>query len=373
MADSPASRNTIIIRTSVIGIVANVVLAAFKAAVGLLANSIAIVLDAVNNLTDALSSIITIIGTKLAGKTPDRKHPYGHGRIEYLSAIIIAVIVLFAGAASLRESIDKIIHPVTADYSALTLVIVAVAVAVKLLLGRYVKRTGQRVMSDALVASGTDALMDAIISASTLVAAGIFIIWGVSLEAWLGAIISLVIIKAGIDMLRETLSKVLGQRVDSDLSTAIKRTACEVPGVQGAYDLFLHDYGPELLTGSMHVEVDAALTARDIARISRAVQMAVAKEHGVLLMAVGVYACNDADEAVKELREDVEKIVFSHEHVIEMHGFSVDEANKLVTFDVIISYDFKEREALHLHIVEEVSAVHPEYEFIVTLDADVSD
>lgn len=188
------SREKTIIRTSIIGIIANVFLAAFKAVIGLMTNSIAIVLDAVNNISDAGSSLITIIGTKLAGREPDKKHPFGYGRIEYLSAMIISVIVLYAGITSLVESVKLIIHPKTPDYNTVSLIIVAVAVVVKILLGRYVKKTGVRVNSDSLINSGEDATLDSVISASTLVAAVIFMTFNISLEAWLGAVISLVII-----------------------------------------------------------------------------------------------------------------------------------------------------------------------------------
>ena len=185
------SRNAVIIRTSIIGILANVFLAAFKAVVGFASNSIAIVMDAVNNVSDAASSVITIVGTKLAGKEPDRKHPFGYGRIEYLSAMVISILVLYAGITAFVESVKKIINPDTPDYSAVTLIIVAVAVVVKIILGRYVKGVGKKVNSDSLVNSGEDATLDSIISASTLVAAAIYLIFHISLEAWLGAIIAL--------------------------------------------------------------------------------------------------------------------------------------------------------------------------------------
>ena len=166
-----AEREKVIVRTSVIGIAANVLLAAFKAAVGLAANSIAVVLDAVNNLTDALSSVITIIGAKLGGKAPDKEHPLGHGRYEYLSALVIAAIVLYAGITALVESVKKIIEPEAADYSVVALVIIAAAVVVKIILGRYVSAKGRQVNSGSLVASGKDALFDAVLSASVLAAA----------------------------------------------------------------------------------------------------------------------------------------------------------------------------------------------------------
>ena len=151
-------------------------------------NSIAIVLDAVNNISDAGSSLITIVGTKLAGKEPDKKHPFGYGRIEYLSAMVISVIVLYAGITSFVESVKQIIDPEEPDYNTVSLIIVAVAVGVKILLGRFVKGVGIKVNSDSLINSGEDATLDSIISTSTLVAAGIFIIFHISLEAWLGVL-----------------------------------------------------------------------------------------------------------------------------------------------------------------------------------------
>ena len=187
-------REKVIVRTSIIGIVVNVLLAAFKAAVGFLSNSIAVTLDAVNNLSDALSSVITIIGAKLAGKKPDKKHPLGYGRIEYLSAMIVAAIVLYAGITSLVESVKKIIHPEAADYSPVSLLIIAVAIVAKLVLGRYVKKQGEKVNSAALIASGSDASFDAILSASVLASAIIYLVFHVSLEAYVGVIISIVII-----------------------------------------------------------------------------------------------------------------------------------------------------------------------------------
>ena len=253
MTQDTDNRSKIIVRTSITGIVANVFLAAFKAVIGALTHSIAIVLDAVNNISDAGSSLITIIGTKLAGRQPDKKHPFGYGRIEYLSAMLISVIVLYAGITSFVESVKKIIKPATPDYNFVSLIIVGVAVAVKIVLGRYVKSVGEKVNSDSLINSGEDATLDSVISASTLVAAIIFMVTGLSLEAWLGAVISLVIIKSGIEMLKDTMSRILGERSDPELAASIKNTVTEFDGVQGAYDLVLNNYGPDAWNGSIHI------------------------------------------------------------------------------------------------------------------------
>ncbi|MBQ8080960.1 MAG: cation transporter, partial [Clostridia bacterium] len=264
-------RSKAIVRTSVIGILANVLLAAFKAVVGLLSHSIAVVLDAVNNLSDAMSSVITIVGAKLAEKKPDKKHPLGYGRIEYLSAMVVAAIVLYAGITSLVESVKKIIAPEAADYSVWSLVIIAEAVAVKVLLGRYVKAVGERVHSGSLIASGQDALSDAILSASVLLCALLYTWTGLSLEAYVGVVISVFIIKAGFSMLAETLDDILGSRISREVTDAVKATVLKDPQVLCAYDLILHSYGPDRLVGSVHVEVNDSLHAREIDELSRRV------------------------------------------------------------------------------------------------------
>lgn len=367
------SRDQIIIRTSVLGILANAFLAAVKAVAGLLSHSIAVVLDAVNNLSDAASSVITIVGTRLAGKKPDRKHPFGHGRIEYITAVIIAVIVLYAGITSLIESVKKIITPETPDYSWATLAVIAVAVLVKIILGRYVKGVGEKVNSDSLVNSGEDARMDAFISASTLAAAGVFLAWGVQLEAWLGAAISLIIIKSGVSMLRDTLSKILGERADGELARAIKQTVCSFPGVTGAYDLVLNNYGPDSFNGSVHIEVPDTYSADQLDELIRDITVAVYEKHHVLLTAVGVYALNTRDQKVIDMRENIRRIVFTHPYILQMHGFFVNEEKKTIRFDVIISFDAPDRAEVYRQVLEDVGNQYPEYKLMVAMDTDFSE
>ena len=270
-------REKIIIHTSLTGILANIVLASFKAFVGIASSSIAVILDAVNNLSDALSSVITIVGTKLALKAPNKKHPLGYGRIEYLAALIVASIVLYAGLTSLTESIKKIIRPQTPDYSKTSLIIIASAVLVKLILGRYVKARGKKASSAALVASGEDASFDAILSASVLASAIIFILTGFSLESYVGVVISLFIIKSGLEMIFETLNDILGKRTDSQLAKDIKATVCEDADVLGAYDLYLFNFGPEKDFATIHVEVSDQMTAPEIDALQRRLMVSVQK------------------------------------------------------------------------------------------------
>ncbi|MCR5438625.1 MAG: cation diffusion facilitator family transporter [Selenomonas sp.] len=367
------SREKVIVRTSIIGIVANVFLAAFKAVIGFLSNSIAITLDAVNNISDAASSLITIVGAKLAAREPDKEHPFGYGRIEYMSAIIISVIVFYAGVTSLIESVKQILQPETPDYSTLSLIIVAVAVVVKIFLGRYVKNVGEQVNSDALVNSGEDARLDSVISASTLVAAGIFLTFHISLEAWLGAVISLVIIKAGIDMLKETLSKILGERNDKELAKSIRKTITAFPGVRGAYDLVLHNYGPDSWQGSIHIEVPDTYGANQLDKMLREIMMEVMQKHNVLLTAIGVYSFNTQDEEISRVEKKLREIAFSHKHVRQIHGFYLTKETKNIRFDLVISFAAENRNAVFAETVAHIQQEFPDYELQVVMDTDFSE
>ena len=367
------SREKTIVKTSAIGIIANVFLAGFKAVVGILTNSIAIVLDAVNNISDAGSSLITIVGTKLAGREPDKKHPFGYGRIEYMSAMLISVIVLYAGVTSFVESVKQIIKPETPDYNAASLIIVAVAVAVKILLGRYVKGIGKKVKSDSLVNSGEDATLDSVISASTLVAAGIFLIFQVSLEAWLGAIISIVIIKSGAEMLRDTVSQILGEQNDAELARSIKQTVTGFPDVHGAYDLVLNNYGPDSWNGSIHIEVLDTFSANELDQLIREITMKVMEEHHVILTAIGVYSVNTQDEEIIQARQKVREIVFAHEYVTQMHGFYWDKKQKTMRFDIVVSFEAGDRKAVYAEVVSDVQKEFPDIQLQVALDTDFAE
>ena len=330
-------------------------------------------MDAVNNISDAASSVITIVGTKLAGKEADKKHPFGYGRIEYLSAMVISVLVLYAGITAFVESVKKIITPDTPDYSNVSLIIVAVAVVVKIVLGRYVKSVGKKVNSDSLVNSGADATLDSIISASTLVAAGIYLIFGISLEAYLGAIIALVIIKSGIDMLRETLSKILGERTDSDLAKEIKQTVIAHPEITGAYDLVLHNYGPDSYQGSVHIEVPDTLSADELDLLIRKVSEDVFAKHNVILTAVGVYSVNTKEPEAAAAREKVRSIVLKHDYILQIHGFYIDFEAKKMRFDLVVSFDAPNRREAFNNAFSEVQKAFPDFEIQAIMDTDFSE
>ncbi len=369
---SQTKRDRVIIRTSVIGILTNVLLATFKAVIGVISNSIAVILDAVNNLSDALSSIITIVGTKLAGKAPDKKHPLGYGRIEYLSAMIVSGIVLYAGITSAVESIEKIIYPEKADYSMISLLIIAVAIVVKLVLGRYVKSQGEKVHSGSLIASGSDATFDAVLSGSVLGSAIIFLVSGISLEAYVGAVISVFIIKSGIEMMTETLNEILGKRADSEITSRIKKILNDEPGVRGAFDLIMYNYGPNKNYASVHLELPDTMTVCEFDKLTRRVEANVYKKTGVILTGVGVYAYNTGDTEAARIQNDVREIVMAHDWAVQFHGFYLDIANKDIRFDVVMSFDIDPKEGLRI-IYDEMKEAYPDYSCQIIPDVDVSD
>ncbi len=361
-----------IVRVSAVGILVNVILVGFKAAVGAVTGSIAIIMDAVNNLSDALSSAITIVGTKLAGRRPDRDHPFGHGQIEYVTSVTIAVIVILAGAAALRESVMKIIEPRPASYTIASLAIIAAAVGAKLLLGRFFRRKGAELNCEALTASGADALFDAAISFSTLLAAVISMVWHINPEGWLGAVISILMLRTGVQLLMTSLGEIIGFRVDSDLAQRLKERLCRCPGVLGAYDLTLHRYGPERIIGSVHVEVPEDMTAREIHGLTRRLTEEVYRDFGIALT-VGIYASNAGDGAFDQMKESLDKIISDYPEILQMHGFYVDTDNMSVFFDLIVDFKVKNSEELRDMVVARMRELYPDYTFRVMLDSDVSD
>lgn len=366
------SRSAQIIRTSIVGIVTNVLLAAFKAIVGVISSSIAIVMDAVNNLSDALSSVITIIGTKLSQKPADRKHPFGYGRVEYFSAIIIAVIVLSAGVTSLIESVKKIFAPTKPNYTTATLIVIIVAIVVKILLGWYVKRQGNKLKSDALIASGSDALFDAIITLATLISAGVMLLWDVSLDGILGTLISILIIKAGIEMLASPVGELLGSRVSPELIAQIKKEVMEYDQVHGVYDIILHNYGPDVMIGSLHVSVDDGLTAQDIHGLTRKITLQMYQEHGII-MTEGVYAVATGQNQRSDYQTKVLRALTAHKELVQIHGFYYSEKENLVTVDVVPDLTVRDETALCQKLTRELEDLLPGEKVLITIDHNYSE
>ena len=353
LQDNGAARNRGITLASIKGIIGNVVLVIFKMIVGLASNSIAIILDAVNNLTDVLSSVLTIVGTKLAAKGADKEHPFGHGRIEYMTTMAIAFIILGAGIGSLKESVEKIIHPEVSTFDIPGLVIIAVAIVVKVVMGRYIKAQGEKYKSDALVASGIDALFDAVITFATLVSAG------------------LVFFKAAYDILREMYNHLLGIRADDNLIRNIKETIAQHPNVGGVYDLVLNSYGPGETIGSVHISVPDSMTMAEVHPLTKGIAVHLYKKFGIN-MTVGVYAENKPSVEVLEIRKALDQVISLYTHVVQVHAFYVQEEKKVIYYDIIFDFDEEDPHGTLEKIKAEMQKRYPDYTQFAIVDTDFS-
>ncbi|MBR1747364.1 MAG: cation transporter [Clostridia bacterium] len=360
-----------IIKTSFVGIAGNILLVAGKIVVGLLASSISIITDAVNNLTDAMSSIVTIVGTKLSGKKPDKKHPYGHGRTEFITSALIAMIIFVAGALAIYESVVSLIDGEQPAYDVYSFVIVSLAIVVKIALGLYFRLRGNKLSSDALRASGTDALMDSILSFGTLVGALISYLTGVHLEGYIGIVIGLLIIKSSIDVFRESASKIIGERTDAAFAKNMVDDIAKVPGVLGVYDLIINNYGADRNIASVHVEVADDMTAKEIQAMERSIGYICYEKFGTI-MTVGVYAKNDETEGQKMIKEKILSIVKDYPEILQTHGFYADEERRVISLDIVISFDCKTPDKTYKEVCEKVSAAYPDYTIQIVIDNDFS-
>lgn len=365
-------RSSQIIRTSLIGIAANVLLAGFKAAVGVIAGSVAIVMDAVNNLSDALSSVITIIGTKLSQRPADRKHPFGFGRIEYFSAIIIAILVLTAGITSFIESVKKVFNPAEPSYTTVTLIVIVVAIMVKLVLGQYVKHKGEQLKSDALIASGSDALFDAVITLTTLISAVVMLLWNVSLDGVLGVLISVIIVKAGIEMLASPINELLGTSIPAELTNEIKKEVSAFDGVHGVYDLILHNYGPDVKIGSLHINVLDTMSAHEIHGLTRRISTQMFERHGII-MTVGVYAVATGDNRNAELQSEVMQMLVANKNIVQAHGFYYSEPERMLSVDVVPDISVHDDASLIQQLTDMIQPLVPGMKVVVVVDHNYSE
>ena len=361
------SRNRAIIRTSAAGIAGNLLLAVFKLAVGTAANSVSIITDAVNNIADGMSSLVTIIGTRLSEKEPDKEHPFGYGRIEYLSSLIIGLLITYAGFDALRSSVLRLLHPEPVDYSALTMAVVAAGLLVKVLIGLHTKKQGEKLSSQPLIASGIDALNDSIGSAAIFLAAVIYMMSGYAVEAWVGAAISLLIMKNGIVTLRETASGILGEAPDIKLAAAVRNSIQSFPEIDGVYDLAIHSYGRERLVGSAHIEVSDQLTVAWIDNLQRAVIRKVKEDTGVEMMGLSIYAINTSSGEIIAIREAVRNIVRKTEGGKEMHGFYIDFVDKTMNFEAVLEFGVRSAESFRKELLEKVKTAYPEYDIQINV------
>lgn len=364
-------RDKEIIKVSGINIIVNIILSIFKGVVGYISNSIAIQADAINSLSDAMAAIVTIIGIKLSGKEPNKKHPLGYGRYEYLSDGIVSFLVIYAGINVFTDSINKIIKPEAVDYSYTTILVLVVAVVLKIFLGIHEKKVGKEHNSKALQASGVDSISDAFVTSAVVLSIFIYVFLGINLEAYLGVFISILIVKSGIVMFKDTIDEILGKRVKGDLIKNIKETITEEENVYGAFDLILHSYGPDKYIGSIHIEVPSNLSINELDFMERKITKKIFYQYGVYLSGIGIYSVDVENQEIISLRKNISDICMSYVGVLQLHGFVADLENKNVRFDLIIDFSVEDSKSLIENIRKDIERMYPEYSIYIQKDLDI--
>ncbi len=364
-------RNKKIVRTSLIGIGANLVLVIFKMIVGLAANSIAVILDAVNNLSDALSSLITIVGTRLAGRKPDKKHPFGHGRIEYLTGLAVSLLILLMAFELFKSSIGKIVSPEPVSFSLLTAAILVVSVLVKLYMSVYNRNLGKKINSPAMEATAADCRSDALATTVVLITMLISRFTQLNIDGWAGILVSFSIFWAGFSAARETINPLLGQSPDPELVEEIRREVLAAPDVLGIHDLIVHDYGPGRRMVSLHAEVpvggDILALHDSIDRLEHHLRDQLGCETVIHMDPIVT-----DDESLAPLRAQVIELIRAHiDPNIHLHDFRIvtGPTHTNIIFDAVVPFGFRMTdEELKKEIARLVRTISENYFTVVDID-----
>lgn len=364
-----AERTGIINRTSILGIVVNVLIAGVKIAAGLLASSVAIVSEGVNNAADALTSVLTMVGTRLAGRHPDAKHPFGYGRIEYLTGLVVAVVIIVSGVQMLIESVKLIFRPEELSISYVSLTIVAVSAVVKFFLGLYTIARGRVAKSDALVGVGLECRVDSYISIITIGVAVVFLLTGVSLDAYAGVVMSAIILKAGVEVLLKIVSELIGRPGEKELATKIYQLVRATPGVVGAADMMLHNYGPNAWSGSVNVEIDHAKSVGEVYAMLHELQLGIMHEEHVT-MVFGVYAVDDDHVETRRIRRTILEYVKAHEHVKSFHAVYLEPGTNRLYCDLVVDYELADWGALRADFLDYMKAKVPGRDVVLTVETE---
>ena len=366
-------RENKIVRTTLLGIVLNLIIAAIKVAIGLISHSVAIISDGANNATDTLSSFVTLLGLKLGAKKPDKGHPLGHGRFEYLSALGVSFIILVTAFSLFKNSVNSILNKSELEIPLFMILIIALTVVLKVILWRINKSVGEKNDSEALIASSKDALSDCLSATITIASSLLSPYTTLPLDGIAGIIVSLFILYGGITSLKTTVSSILGERPEKKDVERIRAIINKHPPLHGGYDVMIHQYGPEKKIGTCNVEVPSDATAEKIYDAMTDAQKEIADEMGIYLT-LGMYAVNDTDPTVIKMKEDVLEILKCiDKSVLSMHGFHIHFKHKLVHFDVVVAFSLKDRADFAKRAQEVLSKCYKDYTFEFNIDPDYSE
>ena len=358
---------------SIVGIFCNVFLFIVKFVVGLVLHSVSVTADAFNNLSDAGSSIISFVGVKMAEKPADKDHPFGHGRIEYIAALIVSFLVLEVGFTFLKDSFGKIWNPEELNFQTVSVIILLLSVAVKLWLGLFNRKLGEKINSKVMMSVFTDSMGDVVTTGATILSILFFGLTGINIDGIVGAGVALVVMWAGIGIARDTLEPLIGEAIDPEVYEQIKKFVESYDGIEGTHDLIVHNYGPGRSMASIHAEVPNDVDIEQSHEIIDRIEREAAKQMGLFLV-IHMDPVEMKDERVLRIRKQVEQILEELDPSCSIHDFRVvhGEAQSNLIFDMVIpiDYDEKTRDELPLRLAERIKKVDSRYECVITVDYD---
>ena len=370
-ADAPAVHAAVGTLAGIVGVVCNVLLFAGKLTVGLLAASVSITADALNNLSDASSSVITLLGFRMAQRPADKNHPYGHARYEYLSGLVVAFLILLIGAELARSALGKIIHPGEVYISNLAIAVMAASVLVKLWMSLFFRSLGRKIHSTALQASSVDSRNDVIATAAVLLGCAVNRIFGWNIDGWIGLLVALFILYSGFGVAKETISPLLGRRADDELLNGIEQMIMEHDKILGIHDLLVHDYGPGRYFASVHVELSADEDPSLCHDLIDHIECDALKELNVhLVIHYDPVSVDDAE--LNEMREIVDALIRDIDPQLSMHDFRMTRSSRRsrLTFDLAVPYEMQNRSDEIKRLIDDgLAAMGKDYKTIIRFDA----
>ena len=358
--------------SSCVGVICNILLFAAKLIIGISVNSLSVTVDAFNNLSDAGSSIISFIGVKIAAKPADKEHPFGHGRVEYISALIVSLIVIQVGFSFFRDSIDKIRNPQDLSLQLVPVLILILSIAVKLWLGTFYKKLGTRINSQIIMATAADSISDVFVTGATIVSLLIFYFTGINIDGFVGLIVSVVVMWAGFQIAKTTLEPLIGASVDKELYESIKKMVENYPGVLGTHDLIIHNYGPKYSMGTIHVEVSKDVDVSVSHELIDKIEREISRKSEVFLV-IHMDPIENGNKELTKIQEQVKTITKEIDNRLESHDIRMaegvsEEIN--LYFDLVIPFEYDEEKisALKEKVVGKIVEIDSRMNCTVTID-----
>lgn len=357
--------------SSIVGILCNVLLFGVKLLIGLAMHSIAVMADAFNNLSDAASSIISFVGVKMASKPADEEHPFGHGRMEYIAAFIVAFLVIQVGFSFLKSSIGKIRNPEEMVFELLPFLILVLSVAVKLWMGLFNRRLGKRIDSKVMLAAAADSFGDVLTTSVTIAAILISRFIGFNVDAYAGIIVSLIVMWAGVGIAKDTLEPLIGEAVDPELYEQITELVESYDGIEGTHDLVVHNYGPNQSMASIHAEVPRDVDIEDSHEIIDRIEREVSKRLGIFLV-IHMDPVEVRDEYILKVKTEVEDVVQNIDERLTIHDFRLVKGKKQINliFDMVVPHEYTQdkEDEVRLQVLEDMQKTDARYQCVITID-----